>query len=353
LPFLMASFYIFTKYFLYPKQNVKFLELVILGGCFACAIMIRLNMFPLWAGFCIVIFVESIINRRFALLGKYICAFCFGIIIVFIPLFLYLKVNGIMDAFINHVIFSGAARGFSGSSLKETVKSFYTVLSRNLSILPLIMGFFWMITKFKQAHFNFYVGYSLSYFLMVLFLSFPNGDSHYNMVLVPFFIPILVILVDILDSAFSMVKAKNIIIVLFLCFVFSEGLVKYIYDLSKIVFDKSGSQLIKAGKIIDENTKPGDKIISLVNSYIYPFTKRNIASKYFFQGSELENLPGSKDEFISDITSGKPAIIVLFNMEDGIKQIMNDWYAPIFEMIDNEYRLLSDENGLKLFIRND
>jgi hypothetical protein len=173
------------------------------------------------------------------------------------------------------------------------------------------------------------------------------------MVLFPFFIPALVFVVDILDSAFSALKAKNTIIILFLCFVFSEGLVKYIFDLSKIIFDKSGSQLIKAAKIIDENTKPGDKIISLgFNGYIYPFTKRDIASKYLYQGSGLNHIPGARDEFISEITSNKPAIIVLFNnTEDGIGQIMNDWHAPVFEMIGREYRLLSDENGFRLFIR--
>jgi len=141
---------------------------------------------------------------------------------------------------------------------------------------------------------------------------------------------------------------------LFLCLVFSEGFVKYLYDLSKIVFDKSGSQLVKAGKIIDENTKPVDKIISLgFNGYIYPFTQRDIASKYCYQGSGLSYIPGAREEFISDITSNKPAVIMLFTAEDGIGQIMNEWHAPIFKMIDSEYRLLSDENGFKIFIRYD
>jgi hypothetical protein len=352
LPFLMVSFYFFTKYFFPSKQEVSFFEPVILGGCFACAVMIRLNMFPLWAGFCIVIFVESIIKRRFVLLGKYTAGFCLGIIIIFIPVFLYLKLNGIMGDFFAHVVFGGAAKGFSGGGIKEAVKNFYIVINRNYSFIPLLTGLFFMITKFRKTDFSFYAGYTLSYFLMVLFLSFSSGDSHYNIVLVPFFIPALVFLVDILGSVFPVIKAKNVILVLFLCVVFSEGLVKYLYDLSKVIHDNSGFQLIKAGKMIDENTKPGDKIISLgMNGYIYPFTKRDIASKYFYQGSGLNHIPGAKEQFISDITLNKPAIIALFNAEDGIGQIMNDWHSPIFEMIDREYRLLSDENGFLLFIK--
>jgi len=353
LPFLMISMYLFTKYYFSQKQDLSFLELVILGFCFACAVLIRLNMFPLWLGFCLVVFIETIIKKRFVLLGKYAAGFCLGIIIIFIPILLYLKLNGIMDAFINQVIFGGAAKGFSGGGLKEIVKNFYFVINRNYSFIPLFAGLFMMIKNYKQSNFSFYIGYTLSYFLMVLFLSFSSGDSHYNMVLIPFFIPTLTFLVDIADSAFPAIKNKNIIFILFLCLIFSEGLVKYLFDLSKIVFDKSGSQLVKAGKMIDDNTKPGDKIISLgYNGYIYPFTKRDIASKYFYQGSGLNHISGAKEQFISDITSSKPAIIALFSAEEGISQMLTDWHTPIFKMIDSEYRLLSDENGFRLFIRN-
>jgi hypothetical protein len=355
LPFLMISLYLFTKYYFSKNRDFSFFELIILGICFICAILIRLNMFPLWFGFCAVIFLEEILSRRFKKLCKYITGFCCGIIIIFIPVFLYLKINFIWNEFLNQVIFGGAAKGFSVGGLKEFTKNFYLVLNRNLSIIPLVIGVFWIITKYKKINFGYYIGFSLSYFFMLLFLSFSSGDSHYNMVLVPYFIPALVFLICIMDSVFSILKYKNLILVLFFCFVFSEGLVKYFYDLSKITFDKSGSQLIKAGKMIDENTKPGDKIISLgFNGYIYSFTQRNIASRYCYQGSGLDYIPGAKNEFISDITINKPVVIALFkNTEDGISQIINDWHAPIIKMIDSEYRLLSDENGFNLFIRND
>jgi hypothetical protein len=357
LPFLMISFFIFTKYFLSPKQEAGFFELVILGICFACAVMIRLNMFPLWVGFCLIVFIESIFKKHFSLLGKYVAGFFLGIIIVLIPVFLYLKLNGIIDDFLSNVIFGGVKQGFSGGSLKEFVLNFFIVFNRNYSFFPLLFGLFLIITKFKQTNFNFYTGYTISYILMMLFLSFSSGGSHYNMVLIPFFIPALIFLIDIIDSAFSVIKTnktKNIILVLFLCFIFSSELAIYFYDLIKITLSKSSSQLVNAGKMIDDNTKSGDKIISLgYNAYIYPFTKRDAASKYIYQGSGLNQIPGARDEFLSDILTNKPAIIALFNGEEGINQILDDWHAPIFEMIDGEYRLLSDENGFKLFVRND
>jgi hypothetical protein len=354
LPFLMVSLYIFTKYFFSPKQEISFFELVILGVCFACAIMIRLNMFPLWAGFCLVIFVESVMKRRFVLLLKYIAGFCLGIIIVFVPVFLYLKLNKIIGDFFVQVIFNGAARGFCITNVKEIWKNFYSIINRQYSFFPLFVGLFWLMTKYTQNRSNFYFGYVVSYFLMVFFLSFSGDSGHYNLVLIPFFVPALTFVIKLTYSSLINIKAKKTILVLFFCFIFSQNLLVFLDNSIEMLNDKSGTLLIKAGKMIDENTKPGDKIISLgFNGYIYPFTQRNIASKYFYQGSGLYYIPGAKEKFISDITLNKPVIIAIFTAEDGDgrRQYMEDWHTPIFEMINNEYRLLSDENGFNLFIR--
>jgi hypothetical protein len=355
LPFLMISLYIFTKYYFLPEKNIRMVELIVLGICFACAVLIRLNMFPLWAGFCVVIIVESAAQKRFALLGKYILGFCLGIAVVIIPVFLYLKLNKILAGFFDQVVFAGAARGFAGGSIKQTAKNYYVVINRAYSFLPLLTGFFWCITKYKKSNFNFYVGYTFSYFLMVLFLSFSSGDSHYNMVLIPFYVPAFVFIAKIVYSAFSEVKHKNILLAIFFCVVLSEGLAKYIDDATEIFYNNSGSELFAAGKIIDDNTRHEDKIISLgFNGYIYPFTKRQAVSKFFFQGSGVDNIPKARREFLSDISQNKPAIITIFTGEEGRRyDYLPGWYSPVYEMIAREYELLSDENGFVIFKRSE
>jgi hypothetical protein len=352
LPFLMISFYIFTKYYFSPKQEARFGELIALGSCFTCAIMIRLNMFPLWLGFCIAIFVESVIKRRFTLLGKYIFGFCLGIIIILIPAFLYLKLNGIMDNFLAQVIFGGTKRGFSNSGIKAIYNNFYTLLYRNNSAIPLYLGIFWLVTKYKQPGFAYYAGYTFSYFLSLLFLSFSGDSPHYNLTLIPFFVPALTFLAGILYNVFSEKKAKYALLFLVFCFIFSESFIRYARFLTMDGDDNSAAQLIKAGKMIDENTHPDDKIIYLgKDAYIYNFTNRDPASKYFQQGSHLRFIPGSKEEFVSEVLSVKPAIIAISTVNGEYSELTEDWYVPITELINREYRLLSDENGFELFIR--
>ncbi|MCL2719895.1 MAG: hypothetical protein FWD47_00970 [Treponema sp.] len=353
LPFLIISLYIFSKYYFSDNKNIKFIELIILGACFSCAIMIRLNMFPLWVGFCIVIFIESIFKKQFFILLKYISGFLIGILLILIPLFLYLKLNGIFEAFTEQVIFAGANRGFGGSSLKLLEKNFWLVLNRNHCYIPLLFGIFSLILKYKKNEFFFYLGYTISYFLMVLFLAFSSGGVHYNLVLIPFFIPVLTYLIRIIHNIFikENIKYPVFLIIFFFCCMFAEGIVRYTYYITNKIYDNSKYNLFNAGKLIDNNTKPGDKIISLgINGYIYPFTQREIASKYFYQGSGINHIQGSKEEFISDILTTKPSIIVTVTM-DNRNEILYDWHSPIMELIYNEYQLLSAQYGFLIYIR--
>ena len=354
MPFFMISFYIFTKYFFSPKQNTNFAELLILGICFGLAIMVRLNMFYLWLGFCMIIFIESIIKRRFLELGKYISGFCLGILIALIPIFLYLKTNGILDAFFEQAVFAAAGRGFEVTNLKDITNHFYIIINRTYCTIPLIFGLFWMIKNYKQTTFYYYLAYTFTYFIIALFWAFAGagGDGiHYNMMFIPFFIPALTYVIDLVYSAFSGIKAKNVIIFILFCIVFSEGLTRYLYDLSKIFHNKTGIELINAGKLIDENTNPDDTIISFRYVYIYPFTKRNIASKYFIQGAGANHIPGAKEEFISEILYKKPAIISIITDEKGGWTYLDDWHTPILGMIEKEYRLLSKEKGFNIYKR--
>jgi hypothetical protein len=352
LPFLMISFYLFTKNMLSGEQDFKFSELIVLGICFACSVMIRINMFPLWAGFCLVIFVVTLAKRRFLTAGKYIVGFCAGMLIVLIPLYLYLKINNIFDDFVIQVMLAGTTRGFGGSSIKETSKNFFLAINRTCSIAPIFFGLYFMVLNYKKTTFAYYLGYIFSYCLMILFFSFFSGEIHYNMALVPFFIPALTVLSGFLYNAFSEKKGKGIIVICFLSLLFFEGIVNYFYDFSKIFFDKSGQQLIRIGKMVDTHTSPDDKIISLgYNCYIYPFTKREAASKYVCQGYFIDLIPGAREEFISDILTKKPAIIITTDL-DGFETSIKNWHEPILKMIHNEYSLLYSETGFELFKRN-
>jgi len=352
LPFLMISLYIFSKY--YITNNTSLFEILVLGICFICSIMIRLNMFPLWAGFCLIIIIESIIKKKFIDIIKYIIAFTIGVCIILFPIYLYLRYNNIIEDFYYHVIIGSIKRGFRFSLLKDIFKYIYIILNRNLSFLPLCIGIICLFSKYKNINKYYFLGYLFSYLLSVVFLSTSSGNTHYNLILIPFFVFTVAFLFDSFLNIFSQIKHKYMAVIFLFCVIFSEGIIKPVYYLFFFKTD-SGVQLKIAGNIIDENTIAGDKIINLGwNGYIYPFTKRDYASKYIFQSEAFDHIPGAQEEFVSSIINDKPKIMTIFTAEDGdgSGQFKPGWHEDIYVLLETDYKIIDDKHGLKIFLRN-
>ncbi|MCL2764384.1 MAG: hypothetical protein FWD40_03790 [Treponema sp.] len=350
LPFLTISLYIFTKY--YINHNSHILEIIVLGICFSCSVMIRLNMFPLWTGFCFFIIIKNIAEKKYLLLIIYIFSFITGAVIALLPFLIFININGIFNDFYYNVIYGGVTRGFRLSYLNDIVNNFFTVINRSFSFIPLCIGIIWYFIKYKNINKYYFLGFIFSYFFSILFLSFATGSSHYNLILVPFFVPVIAFLADSLLTLFSKIRHKYLVMILFFCLIFSEGIVRLSYY---FMFNFStGNNLKIAGRIIDEHTEPGDKIINLGwNGYIYPYTKLDYASKYIYQNESFDHIPGARFEFISAINNNKPKVITIFtdNDTDGLNQFRPGWHAYIYTLLDTYYTLISDEYGFKIYIR--
>jgi len=351
LPFMMISLYIFTKYY-FTQKNISSLEIIILGFCFAASVLIRINMFSLWLGFCAVIFIEMIIKRRFLELLKYILLFCTGILIITIPIILYLKVNNALTDYIQQNFITGSSRGFTCFSIKDFVKSFLTIINKNLCFSPLLAGFIWIIKDFAGKKRGYYIGYSLAFVLTVIFHAVIRTNyDHYNMTLTPFLVPALTFFSKEIYKYFLDIKNKKLCFSLFFCILFSAPIITGLYSLYNSFFIQSRNNLILTGKIIDEQTTEGDKIIFLgFPCRIYLFTQRDTASKYIYQTTGVNYEPNAQNEFMMDLYKNKPAIIIVENKE-GRYDYLPEWYAPIYDMIENEYQMITDKNGYFLFKR--
>ncbi|MCL1994465.1 MAG: hypothetical protein FWG66_16095 [Spirochaetes bacterium] len=357
LPFLAASLYIFTKHYLSGK-GTAFWEIVVLGFSFAWAIMLRLNMFPLWAGFCLVIVIEAAAKKNFAEIFKYIGAFILGTLAVLFPVFLYLWRSDILVDFYYNVILGSTERGFL-LSLQSFVHNFYAIINRSFSFIPLCIAIAWVFIKYKGISNFYFAGFILSYFLSVLFLSFAPGGENWNLILIPFFVPVIAFLSDSFLNSFK-TKYKHAALILVFCITFSEGVVRMgFYFFFPI---DSGIPYRNAGRIIDENTTPYDTMISLGwGANIYPFANRRPASRFLFQNEPdgyrpgaFDHMPDARGEFIAAILNNPPKIIVfLVNANGQAYQLHPSWHAPILGMMETHYRLLYGDHRVRIFIRED
>ena len=351
LPFMMISLYIFTKYY-YAGKKIAPMEIILLGFCFASSMLIRINMFPLWLGFCVIICIETIIKRDFIELAKYILLFCTGIIILTVPVIIYLKVNNAIMEYIQQNFIAGSSRGLSGFGFMNFVKSFFIIIGKDFCFTPLLAGYIWIIKDFTGNKRGYYIGYSLAFILTVIFHAVIGSNyDHYNMVLTPFLVPAFTFFVKDIYKYFNNINNNRLCFVLFLCILFSISWIRGLYRLFTSFTDQSIKNEIVAGKIIDEYTTNGDKIIFLgAPCRIYLFTQRDTASRYIYQPSGVNYEPEAQNEFLLDLYKNKPAIIVIENRENRY-DFLPEWYAPVYDMLENEYRIITDRNGYFLFKR--
>jgi hypothetical protein len=353
LPFMMVSLYIFTKYF-FTKKGPPFCEIIILGICFAISVFIRINHFALWFGFCFIIALKSVLTKQWTQLLKYTAGFTAGIIIVSIPVLLYLTHNNALSDYINQNFLVGSSRAFTGFSIKGLVNSFLEIMYKNFCYIPLASCFLWLVKTRKIIPLFYTLGFLLAYLSTIFFLAVIRTDfDHYNILLAPFLVPAFVFCVNLCFAYFKNSKGKNIIVMCFLCIIFSKEIISWVNDIFKIAShkDKMRNELITAGKTIDRFTRDGDTVISLgFPCRLYIFTERQSASRYIYQTSGAAFAPGMQEEFLSDLQRNSPALIAIQNQDDRY-DYLPDWFAPVYEMIAEGYRLLSDENGFYLFVR--
>ena len=355
LPFMMISFYIFTKYY-FSQENVLSLEIIILGFCFASTLLIRINIFSLWLGFCVIICIETVKKRDYAGLLKYIVLFFIGISIITVPVMLYLKINNAFTDYIQANFIAGGSQGFRDFSFKTFVSGFFVIIYKNFCFTPLLAGFTWIIKDFAGKKRGYYIGYLVGFILTVVFFAvIGTCFDHYNMTLTSFLVPAFTFFLKEIFIYFRDMNKNKVCFTLFLCILFSgpyvKGLSRIYFSFTSFTHQSRGGHIL-TGKIIDEQTTKGDKIIFLgFSAHIYLFSQRDTASRFIYQPSAAVNhFEGAQNEFLMDIYRNRPAIIAVDN-RGGPYDYLPEWYAPIYAMIKNEYQMITDKNGYFLFKR--
>ncbi|MDR2480977.1 MAG: hypothetical protein LBD07_01610 [Spirochaetaceae bacterium] len=350
LPFMTISLYIFTKYYFCAKKIV-FSELVVLGFCFASAVFLRINFFSLWLGFCVCIFIETIINRDFKNLVKYTAGFLTGITLITAPVLIYLIGNNAFFDYIQQNFITGSSRGLSGFNIAEFIKSFFMITGKNFCFIPMLAAFVWIVKNKDDKKKGYYYAYLLAFILTVSFhAAIRSNFDHYNMVLTPFLVPAFTCFVQHIKAYFSNYKHRILYLTIFFLILLSPQLVKYYAAFINSVGNKSRMNHIIAGKIIDENTSKNDKIISLgFQCCIYLFTERRSASRYIYQISGVDYEPKAHEEFLNDLYHNKPAVIIIRLNYENLYDYLPAWYTPVYDLIERDYELLSDKYDFALF----
>jgi hypothetical protein len=343
LPFIFISLYIFTKYYFTQAQLSK-IKLSILGACFGVSLLLRPNMFALWAAFCLVIFFQKLWKKDYKLLGQYILFFLAGTLLLLLSFGLYLKMTGSFDECINQFIVFNRIYTLSPERAPLTVfffaKSFLWVLKEG-ALLPVLIAIVWLLKKPHDTKYVFYVAYALFLFFSLLLMALTRCPYvHYCMIFIPLLVPALTFCTEKLFLLFR--SSKQYVVkygapILLLCIFFNSPIAIGLLDINNHLKSGEKEYFVNLGKFIDANTTPDDVISVLSNQCaVYLYTERNSASKYIYQLPPAQVSRAIGMEYSADIQKVKPALLIVplgkdsFGDIEEIKKLLfpvwNDYY---------------------------
>jgi hypothetical protein len=354
LPFITVSFYIFIKYFLSQNNIIPKFENIVLGICFGITFLLRPNMFGVWAGFCLVITIQAITKKEYLLFSRYILLFIVGVFIVLIPIMLFLLYKKAFNEFIFYVF----KFNFKYASAESTPILYILSLIRQIwnAFLPLCLGVYLIVIKRESQHFLYYAGYILSLiFTIILNCLSWRAYPHYNMTLVPLYIPALTCLVAkifsydrIGQNQFERFGIPWFLTIIILGSYIPSSNTGIISNLTS-----NAKQNMKCiGKTIDDNTSQGDKIM-IIGGFsgdcgIYLYTQREPGTKFIIQDPLFASITNEVDDMF-DTLNYKSAVVVM-PPKQRLNEIVEN--VKINCYLQKSYHLISIIDGYSIYKRN-
>jgi hypothetical protein len=339
LPLIFISLYIFTKHY-FTKIELSKMQITVLGFCFAFSLLLKPNMFAVWAAFCAVIFFRKLSQKDYKTVRQYILFFLLGLFILFIPIGIYLKYTDSYDEFIQQYWRFNVAYASPTAGMFLHVKILIWII--NKSLLPVIIVPIWLLKKPHNTSYDFYLAYTLALFASILLIAIGiYGYLNYCIVFIPLFVPAMTFCFEQLFKLFSSAKYSCIkygVPILIACVLFNKLIFTTILYLGGNIYNESRNTFIQMGKFIDDNTNDNESITVLGNNCaVYLFTERPSVSKYIYQTPIMYVDPKVKNDYIFDVTHRKPVLIIVPSNDFEKFFSTQDIFSPILEMIDKEY----------------
>lgn len=352
--FITVSLYIFIDYF--KNERINKFRLIICGTFFACTFLLRQNMISLWIVFCLAVLIKNIINKSIQNVGEFLVWFICGVLIVFIPTFVWLWFNNAFDSFLfdyftfNFMYSSDSTRATLANKI-DSFKHFFLTFPMLVTIVSS------SIDMKKNRIINISI---IAFALLTSYLTCVSGQKyeHYGMV----FIPIFAYGYSLLFQKLSCSEIKKEYKYLLLGFFLGINIFYNWYTLGIDMANNTISYLLNDSieeeiegdevvyKIVEENTNEKDTISVFGNNCIfYLKTKRLPASKFSYQFPIAEINDEFFDIYFNDLTINKPKFIVIsqYGINDGMQKFIEDNnYYICYESNDKKTILYTNIKGM-------
>lgn len=304
LPFICVSLFIYLDYFL--NRKITKTRLIICGLSFGAICLLRANMSGLWIVMSIGVLVICVVEKRNVI--HFLLFFLIGAALIIIPIMVWLGVNGAFGDFISDYI---DFNRLYTSSTEEAVswinkaQAFLFLIREPVVWLSFAVAIYYVIRE-RTAFSIMY----LAYFIINIALLSISGRAywHYGLVMAPS----LVVPVARVLRMGKGIATGVILSVIFICFSWIPAFIHSIEVFQTRNEPFSGGRYRKVVDLVNDNTRPDDKIVVCGNAdSIYILSNRPAATKYSFQNVVCEIDEERKSEFYREVRENDPPMIIV------------------------------------------
>ena len=304
--FMFGGMYCLTDYFV-RDYKLTDKQTFISGLCMGAVLMLRVNLIGVWIGMCAVIFVHTIMLKKYKLLWRYVLFFIAGIVTAILPFILWLYLKGALGAFYHcYLEFNfNYMDAPLWNIIRSTMRMFMFPVVFVATIILIV--FFWQqINKKKE---NQILSIALiATLIATTILVAPSGKQygHYYMAIIPcILLPITGAIKKIRDK----IKIKPAIFILLLGVFFMREFWVGIRDIGKATtFNEKNYVLAEE---IKDRTQPDEPVAFIGNlCAIYLKAERfpNIYYPYF-SFDAMDN-PEMTDKYVEALRLASPRVIM-------------------------------------------
>lgn len=326
MPFVALAMLVLMRP-LHEKREVPLLSVFCATICLSATFLLKPNLGAAIAFLALVIFMDLFRNFTVRRLCGYLLAFVGGVVIVFLPFFLWLNNLGAWDDYIS-VFWKFNMEYSSNLSLASKFVTFFQLFVLYIPCL-VSWGFVILCTiREWKTEKRIEILWLLAMLMFVGYVTSGVSGFRFGHYLLPVFIVFAIFIAKAFESAPVMLKTVMCgVVALWLCY--------FGYKDYKTFQNSNSSKLlenIEIAEYVKANTSATDRICLYgVDASVYLLSERKSVTRYIYQNPIFGIRPSMYDEFVRDINSKHPVLLLVGDKEDLPQSVLKK-YSPKKQM---------------------
>lgn len=356
LTFQLVSFWIIVLYMEKKEKEHPPIHMFIHGVCFGIVFFLRANMIMMWGGIALPIIITLLLNHKIKNAILNILFGIAGVLVGVAPPLMYTVINGSFLEMINQSIVFNIKYSKNGNIVLNMLNSFTNVVFLGIFLMTLISVLIILFSKSIPR--NIGIIFMCSWIFSMISVTYVEIKwGHYYENMIPFFIPLIIVIVDRIN--FNYLLRRKVLIAGLLCVSMVFSVFLNFRTISKLFLNTNSKYIKQSVKVISEKykelpEKEGSVLVTNNLSICYNEFDVIPEEKYFYiPFISYDIYPDAIDAQKESILEGRNKVLIINYSDYSTKMIFpeGEYNKELLNYIDENYYLDTESYCIQMWVR--